>query len=423
MEEKHGSDHGPTSDPKDSPEAPTNSNPGDTPFKRGPVSPENYASGPSRLILWWMNGLFRQGYKNRIEEDDLYEMLDRNKAGFLAEGLMEQWNQEQARAKEKGRKPSLLRAVFWAFWERYYTIPIGLELGDACQVSQPLVLQQASGDIAKENLISAYFYTVITFINNSATDNPPAVWHGYGLAFGLAALAIFQNLLYQRWNLGSVAMGVYIRASLIDVVFRKATALSSKAHLIYPDGAIVNLMSTDASRIDTAMLSAPLVVSVPIYTLVIVGLLIHLMGPSALLGAAILVLVNPVQGWAMSRLAPIRKRASQFTDGRIRLTSEILQGIKVIKFFSWENNFLEKLSEIRKHELYNVAKLLYIRGAVAATSASLPVLASALSFILYTSLGNELKSEIIFPALAYFTVLRTPLIVLPTAYTLTVDAY
>jgi len=28
---------------------------------------------------------------------------------------------------------------------------------DICQISQPLILQQASGDIAKENLISAYF--------------------------------------------------------------------------------------------------------------------------------------------------------------------------------------------------------------------------------------------------------------------------
>ncbi|KAF9176259.1 hypothetical protein BGZ49_006464, partial [Haplosporangium sp. Z 27] len=91
-------------------------------------------------------------------------------------------------------------------------------------------------------------------------------------------------------------------------------------------------MSTDASRIDTAMLSMLLVVSVPIYTIIIVGLLIHLMGPSALLGAAILVFANPIQAWAMSRLAPIRKRASQFTDSRIRLTQEILQGIKVITF-------------------------------------------------------------------------------------------
>ncbi|KAG0338637.1 hypothetical protein BG005_003661, partial [Podila minutissima] len=54
---------------------------------------------------------------------------------------------------------------------------------------------------------------------------------------------------------------------------------------------------------------------------------------------------------------------------------------------------------------------------------SLPVLASALSFILYSYLGNELKPEIIFPALAYFTILRTPLMILPSAYTLAVDAY
>jgi len=129
MKEKYGSDHGPTSDPKHPSEAPTNSNPGDTPFNRGPVSPENYASAPSRLFLWWLNGLFWQGYKKRIEEKNLYEMLDRKKAGFMAERLMEKWNQEQARAKEKGRKPSLIRAVFWAFWRQYYTVPIGLELG------------------------------------------------------------------------------------------------------------------------------------------------------------------------------------------------------------------------------------------------------------------------------------------------------
>lgn len=153
----------------------------------------------------------------------------------------------------------------------------------------------------------------------------------------MVALALTQNLLYQRWNLGSMTMGIYIRASLIDLVFRKATKLSSRAHLTYPDGRIVNLMSTDASRIDTAMLSMVLVVSVPIYTAVVVGLLIRLMGPSALLGAAILILVNPIQAWAMSKLGPIRRRASEFTDQRIRLTSEILQGIKVIKFFSWES--------------------------------------------------------------------------------------
>ncbi|KAI8599078.1 P-loop containing nucleoside triphosphate hydrolase protein [Dissophora ornata] len=375
-------------------------------FKKGPVSPENFAWIPSRLTLWWLNGFFKKGYKKRIEEDDLYEMLDYNKSGVLAHALMEKWEAEKTRATSKGKTPSLLRAVIRTFWRRYYTCIIGMEAGDACQISNPLVLQQ-----------------VINFVDNSHTANPPAAWHGYGLAVSMVCLTLCQNMFYQRWNLGSVTMGIYLRAALIDLVFRKATKLSSRAHLTYPDGAIVNLMSTDASRIDTAMLSMLLVVSVPIYTIIIVGLLIHLMGPSALVGAAILVLANPTQAWAMSTLAPIRKRCSQFTDNRIRLTQEILQGIKVIKFFSWEPQFLQKLTEIRNNELQNVARLLYVRGAVAATSASLPVLASALSFILYGAIGNELQADIVFPALAYFTVLRTPLMVLPSAYTVTVDAY
>lgn len=178
---------------------------------------------------------------------------------------------------------------------------------------------------------------IINFVNASNTSSPPPAWHGYGLAVGMVALALTTNICYQRWNLGSVKMGIYLRAALINMVYRKATTLSARSHLIYPDGSIVNLMSTDASRIDTAMLSMMIVVSVPIYTTVVIGLLVHLMGPPALLGAVLLILANPIQAWAMSRLGPVRKRASQFTDKRIRLTSEILQGIKVIKFFSWES--------------------------------------------------------------------------------------
>ncbi|GJJ68711.1 hypothetical protein EMPS_01057 [Entomortierella parvispora] len=377
-------------------------------FPKGPVSPENFAWMPSRLVLWWLNGFFWKGYKKRIQEDDLYEMLDRNKSATLAGQLSDKWEREKKRAALKGKRPSLIRATIMAFWRRYYTCIIGMESGDACQVSNPLVMQ-----------------LVIDFLDasNDPTVPTPPAWHGYGLACAMVALALTQNLLYQRWNLGSVTMGIYIRASLIDLVFRKATKISSRAHLTYPDGRIVNLMSTDASRIDTSMLSMLLVVSVPIYTSVVIGLLIRLMGPSALLGAAMLILVNPIQAWAMSKLGPIRRRASEFTDQRIRLTSEILQGIKVIKFFSWESEFLQKLTEIRQSELGNVARLLYIRGAVAAASASLPVSASALSFVLYGATGHDLNPGIVFPALAYFTLLRTPLMVLPSAYTATIDAY
>jgi hypothetical protein len=98
-------------------------------FKKGPRSPENDAWLPSRVALWWLNGFFWQGYKKRVEEDDLYEMLDRDKAGYLGRILTQSWEAEKKRAASKGKGPSLLRATVATFWTRYYSCVIGMELG------------------------------------------------------------------------------------------------------------------------------------------------------------------------------------------------------------------------------------------------------------------------------------------------------
>lgn len=98
-------------------------------FPKGPISPENFAWMPSRLFLWWMNGFFWKGYRSRIQEDDLYEMLDCNKSGVLASQLIEKWEREKERAGLKGETPSLIRATIMTFWRRYYTCVIGIEMG------------------------------------------------------------------------------------------------------------------------------------------------------------------------------------------------------------------------------------------------------------------------------------------------------
>ncbi|KAF9388727.1 ABC transporter C member 13 [Podila verticillata] len=125
-----------------------------------------------------------------------------------------------------------------------------------------------------------------------------------------------QQLQTNRWNLGSLRTGLYIRIALIDLVFRKATTLSAQAHLLYPDGAIINLMTTDISRIDSAMMPMLIVISGPIYIMAVIGLLIRLVGPSALFGAMILMAPNPIQA------------------------------VKAIKIFAWEPSFLKRLADI-----------------------------------------------------------------------------
>lgn len=46
----------------------------------------------------------------------------------------------------------------------------------------------------------------------------------------------------------------------------------------------------------------------------------------------------------------------KFMDGRIRLMNEILNGIKILKFYAWEKAFLEKVLGHREKELKALKK-------------------------------------------------------------------
>ncbi|KAG0379808.1 hypothetical protein BGX24_011581 [Mortierella sp. AD032] len=220
-----------------------------------------------------------------------------------------------------------------------------------------------------------------------------------------------------------VCSGALLRSALVDMIFQKSTRISSKDRLNYPDGTIFNLISNDAHRIDFCLEGLGFLFVVPVTVVVTVGLLMHWMGPSALVGAIVLILSNPLQTWAMTLLNPIRIQVSKLTDSRMGLMTEILQGIKVIKFFAYESSFWKKLTDIRFTEIKCVSWLLQVRGLIYSTSSSLPVFASALSFVMYAALGNKLEPEIVFPSLAFFTGLRVPLLILPYCYSDALDGW
>jgi len=99
--------------------------------KKGLVSPENGANALSWITLWWLNGIYRKGYKRQIEEEDLYLVLDKNRSQVLSSQLNHQWQLERKRASasKKNQTPSLVRVTFKTFWGRYYSSMIGLEFG------------------------------------------------------------------------------------------------------------------------------------------------------------------------------------------------------------------------------------------------------------------------------------------------------
>jgi uncharacterized protein (DUF697 family) len=81
------------------------------------------------------------------------------------------------------------------------------------------------------------------------------------------------------------------------------------------------------------------------------GLLIANLGPSALAGFSVFLVMTPIQAKVVKILFRIRGRTMVWTDKRAKLLQELLGGMKLIKFFAWEAPFLKRLAGYRKHEM------------------------------------------------------------------------
>jgi ATP-binding cassette subfamily C (CFTR/MRP) protein 4 len=55
--------------------------------------------------------------------------------------------------------------------------------------------------------------------------------------------------------------------------------------------------------------------------------------------------------WVGNQIGNLRVQTADKTDVRIRLMSEIVNGIKVIKMYTWEAAFSDLVQDVRKYVL------------------------------------------------------------------------
>lgn len=76
-----------------------------------------------------------------------------------------------------------------------------------------------------------------------------------------------------------------------------------------------------------------------------------------------------------------RRKGVKITDQRVRLTTEVLQGIRLLKFYAWETFYTGQISNLREGEIRTIKKAAIARSALVATMLFSPILASILSFV------------------------------------------
>ncbi len=196
-------------------------------------------------------------------------------------------------------------------------------------------------------------------------------------------------------------------ASKTDGDSKEKAAPDEQANL----GTIINLMSVDSFKVSevTAYLHY-LFASAPAQLIVSVYLLYRVMGLSALPGFVVMALLLPINIGFAKAFASSQKAIMTATDKRIHATNEVLQSIRIVKYFAWELRFGNIIDEKRRAELRALRKRYVIWACAVAVWNTVPILITFCCFLSFTMVeGKPLYPSVAFTAISLFMLLRYPL--------------
>ncbi|XP_045182658.2 multidrug resistance-associated protein 1-like [Mercenaria mercenaria] len=294
--------------------------------------------------------------------------------------------------------PSIFKVVIKSFGWLWIEACGYKIIGDAVNLLQPVILRYIIDVIERKDDANAY----------------PA-WIGFSYAVALFVTSMIKSLVWQTCLHNMIGLGLTIKTALIGAVYRKALTLSNSAKKTSTVGEIVNLMSVDCQRIQDAFTFSHHIISLPFVTIVAMVQLWMLMGVAMFGGLAVVlvaIIVNGVLGRMQQRLQiQILRNKSK----RVKILNEVINGIKVLKMYTWEIPFQKKVSAIRKEEISRLWKYAMLTAVAILFSIHSPFMVNYMLVLVYTLIKSVhyLDAQTAFVALSLVNILRGPITLTP----------
>ncbi|NWX30630.1 MRP7 protein, partial [Notiomystis cincta] len=377
---------------------------------------EDGESWLSRFFYTWMSPLMKRGYEQRLNQpQDVFVLPRQLQAARVCERFYSCWQRKAAlhQAEEEavsltspivaggdgsGAAPDsprhareavhLLSVLHAAFGLRFYTLGLLKLAGSLLGFSGPLLL----------NLL-------VNFVESRREP----LSHGVLYALGLFAGSFLGALLRNQFSYEMHKVSLVVRATVISALYRKALRVSCTSLARFTVGEIVNFMSTDTDRLVNFCLSFHELWSLPVQLAITLYLLYQQVGVAFLGGVTLAVLLVPINKIIAYRIVMNSQKMLKHKDTRVKLMTEFLCGIRVIKFHAWEEHFSSRINACRAKELRKARAISYLDAVCVYLWAALPVIVSIAIFVTYVLLGHQLTATKVFTALALVGMLILPL--------------
>ena len=358
-------------------------------------NPEGSAGCCSRAFIHWMWPMLKVGRRRKLEESDMYPLMEGEKAEHIAAKFEREW------AATAGAKGAPWRRMLRTLWAMEGPAFVGMFMqklaGDSLRFCTPLALEQVIGWLMDENAPAPWWSSFL----------PPA-YRGLYYVFIMTAATVLQCFCYSLSNLGANRVGTHVRTTITVGVYKKSLTQALCARGETTTGKVVNLIASDATRL---MWSIPWLHYLPtgLFQLVVsIAFLWSLLGPSVLMGIGATCVTVPLMAWVVRKNNEYNRKVLMRRDTRVSRVNELITAIKLVKSNAWEPGFTKRVTDSRREELQALFMYyLYMLMSGVLWEGGVP-LAAACTFITYAWLGNTVTPTIAFTAMSLFDVMVEP---------------
>ncbi|XP_042484664.1 ABC transporter C family member 3-like [Macadamia integrifolia] len=345
----------------------------------------------SIITFSWMGPLVALGYKKTLDLEDVPQLSSCDSANVVFSSIR---NKIESDGNNGGQISStkLVKALILLTWKEI--LWTGL-LSIVCTLA---------------SYVGPYF--IESFFHYLKSSHQ-LKYKGYVLVFIFFLSKLIRCFSERHLFFQLRKMGNRVRTALFAIIYKKNLVLSSQAKQGHTSGENVNLMTVDVEK--TGFFSWYLhdIWRVPIQFVLALLNLYKRLGLASLVAFAATMILMLANVPLIKLKEKIQGELMDSKDRRMKVTSEALRNMRILKLQGWEMKFLSKITERRKFETKWLKKLLYTSAMASFVYSSTPLFVSMATFGFCELMGIQLNSGKILSALATFEMLQEPIHNLP----------
>lgn len=251
------------------------------------------------------------------------------------------------------------------------------------------------------------FITTLQLLNSGQiqwTDSNMLKMIFLALGLGLCGAGnglFIQHYFYRTLNFFQISNNIVNKKIYFHAL--KITNLTKQKNQV---GEIVNLMSSDAEAIGDIAQTTIDLTNAAVLLIGCSALLFYYIGWSALVAIVVMIILVPMTQYLVKNFTALESALMKYRDQRMTIMTQVLNAIRVVKYFSWEKSIAEEVGAVRSQEIASRVKLYKaeVLSGLIYTSISTVVLFTAL--LTHHLRGYEINLAIVLTCISIFATME-----------------